>query len=37
VWLPDSVHRRQLMRLGTTLALADIKLAGVVRVGGQAA
>jgi hypothetical protein len=37
VWLPDSVHRRQLTRLGRTLARADIQLAGVVRVGGQAA
>jgi hypothetical protein len=37
VWLTDSIDRRQLTRLGRTLARADIPLAGVVRVGGQAA
>ena len=37
VWLPDSIDRRQLARLGRTLSRAGIPLAGVVRVGGQAA
>ncbi|MBJ7470891.1 MAG: hypothetical protein JHD16_06290 [Solirubrobacteraceae bacterium] len=37
VWLPDSIDRRQLMRFGRTLNRADVRLAGVVRVGGQAA
>lgn len=37
VWLPDSIDRRQLTRLGRTLSRADIPVAGVIRVGGQAA
>lgn len=37
VWLPDSIDRRQLARFGRTLSRADVQLAGVVRVGGQAA
>ncbi len=37
VWLPDSIDRRQLMRFGRTLTRANVRLAGVVRVGGQAA
>ncbi len=37
VWLPDSIDRRQLLRFGRTLTRADVRLAGVVRVGGQAA
>ncbi|MEH3053615.1 MAG: hypothetical protein PGN13_06325 [Patulibacter minatonensis] len=37
VWVADSITRRQVARLGRTLRRADIPLAGVVRVGGQAA
>ncbi len=37
VWLPDSIDRRQLTRLGRTMSRAGISFAGVVRVGGQAA
>ncbi len=37
VWVADSVTQRQMSRLGRTLRRADIPLAGVVRVGGQAA
>jgi predicted membrane-bound spermidine synthase len=37
VWVADSITRQQLARLGRTLRRADIPLAGVVRVGGQAA
>ncbi len=37
VWVADSVTQRQMSRLGRTLRRADIELAGVLRVGGQAA
>lgn len=37
VWLPDSIDRRQLMRFGRVLTRSGVPLAGVVRVGGQAA
>lgn len=37
VWLPDSIDRRQLVRFGRVLTRSGVPLAGVVRVGGQAA
>jgi hypothetical protein len=37
VWVADSVTRQRMTRLGRTLRRADIPLAGVLRVGGQAA
>lgn len=36
VWLPNSIDRRQLSRLGQVLRRSDIHLDGVVRVGGRA-
>jgi hypothetical protein len=37
VWLPDSIDRRQLTRLGRALSRSNITLDGVVRIGGQEA
>jgi len=37
VWLPDSIDRRQLTRLGRALSRSNIKIDGVVRIGGQEA